>query len=110
MYTPTLANTSDSSLIHVRGVGAGRGALVGSTVSDRADVTCRSTSCRPQRAKLNELTRDTIRFTVNVSREEAASPNHVLHCGESQGAKAWEEVVVMERHGGGGRGWARDDS
>lgn len=38
----------------------------------------------PQRGKPNKLMRDTIKFTVNVSREEDKSPNHVAHCGEPE--------------------------
>ena len=55
----------------------------------------------PQRGKPNKLTRDTIKFTVNVSREEAESPNHVAHCGETR-VENWAGSSSGRGHGGGG--------
>lgn len=57
----------------------------------------------PQRGKPNKLTRDTIKFTVNVSREEADSLNHVAHCGETR----VENLAGSSSRRGHWGGWAR---
>lgn len=46
---------------------------------------------RLERGKLNKITRDEIKFTVNVSREEAGSPNHVA---------CEDKCEIVEKHRG----------